>query len=829
MPPPVTSHEFLDLIQRSGVVDESKLKGYIKPLQESDSIPVDPAKFAGQLIRDGILTYFQAEQLLQGKYKRFSLGKYRVLEKLGTGGMASVFLCEHKLMRRRVAIKVLPIAKADDPSSLERFYREARAVAAVDHPNIVRAYDIDQDENLHFLVMEYVDGTNLQDLVKKFGQLDVLRSCHYIYSAAIGLQHAHEMGLVHRDIKPGNILLDRSGVIKILDMGLARFFYDEDDVLTKKYDENVLGTADYLAPEQAIDSHAVDIRADIYSLGATFYCLLTGSAPFPEGSVAQKLIWHQNRTPRPIKSLRPDAPDALVAIVDKMMSKDANARFQTPADVISILASWVTTPIAPPSEREMPQLSLAAGATNTRGPATVIGAGSTPSGRSAGVTESAPTVVAKNTAAPPPKKSLLNSPGGAGTHPAVSGQEVWETLESDTDTVARGDTDRSRQQKDLPQKPAPAVRLQLGKRTILASGLFALLCLATGIYFLFIWKPSKPTPPPQPVSKQITVSKIGGDNVVPTLREALSRANPGDTIVIEAPRLVETNLRLDPQRHKDLTIEGNTPDGRAPIIEAAGVFPFMLDATSVEGVRIRNIEFDGANKADVGLLVSGFCPGLTLDHATISNCKSAGIRIYNAAGDAGHAIVIDRVRVRLTPTGVGILLAASASLDNKRVLVRNCRIEGPGHAGIHVDGSGTDLEFTNNRLFNLQNGFSFPRLGESKTLKARLTNNTLYQTTVGLLFPFIPAEQRGTYSVTVDQNYFAKSSLIVSSEGGPIPGVTGLNNAHDPESGLGNFPFPLTKLDTPILPVPDPNKDTSFLRFPSGPPEVVVGKRVGAS
>src|SRR5206468_3138222 len=127
--------------------------------------------------------------------------------------------------------------------------------------------------------------------------------------SAVGLQHANDIGLIHRDIKPGNILVDRSGVVKILDLGLARFFHDEVDAITRQYDENVLGTADYLSPEQAIDSHTVDIRADIYSLGATFYYLLTGAPPFPEGSVAQKLIWHQNREPRPIKSLRPEVPD----------------------------------------------------------------------------------------------------------------------------------------------------------------------------------------------------------------------------------------------------------------------------------------------------------------------------------------------------------------------------------------------------------------------------------------------------------------------------------------------------------------------------------------
>src|SRR5262249_5685100 len=153
---------------------------------------------------------------------------------------------------------------AKDPAALNRFLREARAVAALDHPNIVHAYDIDQDNDLHFLVMEYVDGSNLQDLVKKVGPLEVTRACHYIRQAALALQHAHEKGLVHRDVKPGNILVDRAGTVKILDMGLARFFHDEDDNLTRKYNEDVLGTADYLSPEQALDSHDVDIRADIY-------------------------------------------------------------------------------------------------------------------------------------------------------------------------------------------------------------------------------------------------------------------------------------------------------------------------------------------------------------------------------------------------------------------------------------------------------------------------------------------------------------------------------------------------------------------------------------
>jgi len=291
MPPPATAEEFLDLVCKSGLVTEKRLNEEVAQLDSSGAWPVEPAQLADVLIRDGLLTHFQAEQLLQGKWRRFTIGKYRVLERLGSGSRGSVYLCEHTLRHLRVAIKVLPTAKAEDPSSLERFYREARAMACLDHPNIVRAYDIDQDEKLHFLVMEHVDGSSLQEIINKTGPMDVLRACHYLRQSALGLQHVHETGgLVHREMEPGNILLDRNGVVKVIDFGLARFCNDDDKVLTRKYDGPVLGNADYLAPEQAIDSHTVDGRADVYSLGAKFYFCLTGQTPFAEGTVAQKLI-----------------------------------------------------------------------------------------------------------------------------------------------------------------------------------------------------------------------------------------------------------------------------------------------------------------------------------------------------------------------------------------------------------------------------------------------------------------------------------------------------------------------------------------------------------
>src|SRR5262249_3190760 len=185
---------------------------------------------------------------------------------------------------------------------VERFYLEARAIAALDHPNIVRAHDVDNDGKLHFIVLEYVDGNNLHDIVRKHGPLSPLRAAHYIQQAAAGLQHAHEAGLVHRDIKPGNLLLDRSGTVKLLDMGLARFFHEELDARLKNQEVgNTLGTAEYVAPEQ-VDYSLVDIRADIYSLGASFYYCLTGVSPFPQAKTLQeKLTFQQVRRPKPVR------------------------------------------------------------------------------------------------------------------------------------------------------------------------------------------------------------------------------------------------------------------------------------------------------------------------------------------------------------------------------------------------------------------------------------------------------------------------------------------------------------------------------------------------
>ncbi|HEY2910321.1 MAG TPA: serine/threonine-protein kinase [Gemmataceae bacterium] len=358
---PSSVEELIQLIRKSGMIDETKLSSYLQRREFARGLPADAREFADDMVRDGILTYFQAEQFLLGKWRGFTIGKYKLLERVGVGGMGQVFLCEHMFMKRRVAIKVLPPAKAEQPAALGRFYREARAAGGLSHPNIVRTHDIDQDGNLHFIVMDYVDGANLLDVVKKFGPMNLERAVSYTRQAAFGLDYAFRSGIIHRDVKPGNVLIDRKGIARILDLGLARFYKDHSDQLTMKYDDKiVLGTADYVAPEQVANSHSVDIRADIYGLGATFYFLLAGHPPFPIGTVSQKLLWHRTKEPTPLQQIRPDLPDGIVQIVHRMMAKDAKARFQTPAQVMTELDAWLSQATPLPPDEEMPQLSLAA-------------------------------------------------------------------------------------------------------------------------------------------------------------------------------------------------------------------------------------------------------------------------------------------------------------------------------------------------------------------------------------------------------------------------------------------------------------------------------------
>ena len=268
---------------------------------------------------------------------------YELLESLGDGGMGMVYRARHTRLDRIVALKLIRPDRLASENARDRFDREMKAAGLLEHPNVVRALDAGEFAGQHFLAMDYVNGETLAEVVEREGPLPVSKCCHMVAQAASGLQHIHESGLVHRDIKPSNLMWCPSleettgpGQLKILDLGLALLSDDGADSDLTSHDQ-VMGTYDYIAPEQARRSHDVDIRADIYSLGCTFYFLLTGQPPFSNASIAEKLVAHQLESPTSITELRPDVPAEVAAVVDRMMAKSVDDRFCSPTEILAAL------------------------------------------------------------------------------------------------------------------------------------------------------------------------------------------------------------------------------------------------------------------------------------------------------------------------------------------------------------------------------------------------------------------------------------------------------------------------------------------------------------
>jgi serine/threonine-protein kinase len=334
------------------------------------------AAWVPQLIERGWLTAYQAEQVLSGFGDDLILGQYCILDRLGEGGMAQVYKAKHILMKRPVAMKIIAakpwsdpergyttsensgqfeeaitpggpgtVGDQSDPDAIDRFHHEVQIAARLDHPNIVRAYDAAEARGRFFLVMEFVDGVDLGARVVRDGPLPVAVACETIRQAAIGLQYAHEHGLIHRDIKPSNLLVTKTGVVKILDLGLARLTGAIHHQLASPPNASdasgLAGTPDYMAPETAQDHRCADIRSDLYSLGCTFYYLLTGQAPFPGGGWPEKLLRHQLDSAPSAVVLRPDVPEEIAALLQRLMDKDPARRPQTPAELATELEAWL--------------------------------------------------------------------------------------------------------------------------------------------------------------------------------------------------------------------------------------------------------------------------------------------------------------------------------------------------------------------------------------------------------------------------------------------------------------------------------------------------------
>ncbi|PQO46880.1 protein kinase domain-containing protein [Blastopirellula marina] len=297
--------------------------------------PKNAIQLSNQLLEESLLTRFQLRAISHGKTRGLKLGRYVILDKIGEGGMGQVYRAWHSRMDREVALKVLPRAAMSKDDGVARFNQEVQVASQLSHPNIVTAFDADEAEGLHFLVMEFVNGKDLSTIVRREGPLSVERTIDYITQAARGLEYAHGVGLVHRDIKPANLLLDEDGMVKILDMGIARM--DGSDHTNLTQNGAVMGTVDFMSPEQAIDAKSVDGRADIYSLGCTLYFLLTRRPPFGGDTIMARLLAHRDVLPPKLHGLRKDVPPALELIYQKCMAKRPEDRYADASKLIADL------------------------------------------------------------------------------------------------------------------------------------------------------------------------------------------------------------------------------------------------------------------------------------------------------------------------------------------------------------------------------------------------------------------------------------------------------------------------------------------------------------
>lgn len=368
--PVTTATDYCTLLVKSKLLPAEEVDGLYK--RWKDERPGSDTRvdsFRRFLIAKRALTEYQAALVQRGRADGFFIAGYKILEQLGKGQMGGVYKAVHNF-GQIVALKVLPASKAKNQHVLGRFQREARLLTQLDHANVVRAFQVGEGNGVHFIVMEYLEGETLDEVLDRRERLPAGEAARLLVQVLDGLQHLHERRTIHRDVKPANMMLcpptgDTTGdstwdaTLKILDIGLGRELFDDetpegaiDTQLTQE--GSVLGTPDYLAPEQAKDARTADIRADVYSAGCVLYHCLAGRPPFPETNIMTQMVKHATEAPEPLAAVAPDAPKGLQAVLDKMLAKAPEARFQTPAEAAAALKPFATGGAAAVASKVVP-------------------------------------------------------------------------------------------------------------------------------------------------------------------------------------------------------------------------------------------------------------------------------------------------------------------------------------------------------------------------------------------------------------------------------------------------------------------------------------------
>jgi len=780
-----TSDELLTHLRQSDLVPPERLAAWLetRPGTGEES----PAELAHRLVAAGLVTSYQVDLLLKGRSRDLTIaGKYKVLDLLGKGGMGAVYLCEHQALRTLVAVKVLPASPEESREDRERFYREARAFATLNHPNLVRGFDVDADAGQHFIVMEYVDGVDLQALVARCGPLPVGRAVNYTRQAANGLAHAHDRGWVHRDIKPANLAVDRTGLVRVLDMGLARGVFEGSDAITRDHNDGTIrGTADFLSPEQA-DGSPLDGRADFYSLGVTLYFLLSAQLPFGELSVGQKLVAHLLKTPPPLRGLRPDLPEKLVQVVDKMMAKRPGDRYRSGAEVADALAPWDTGP-CPPTDDEVSRRL--------------------PPGIAPALVATAHIISPLTPTASVPRRGA-NRLQNSNLVRIVVGFLAVATFAG---ALAGYVSCHAPQERG--GGPPPVV--------------------ATASPF---------------IGNYVAVTRAHGPNQVPFpgghAEYLQGRVYRTVAAALSDPRLREQDncrvLLLDEVHEEQAEIDATKlPHGIAiesvrpgkpthwhPPENSDPTRP-LLRVTGGARLAVRNLEFNGLRRIEVPVSWTGAGPGCQLYAVGVTGYTRSGIALRDPAGEAGDPVQLSRVRVHpeSTKTPLDACVQVSAAARPARHLrLTECRFEGPATEGVLSAGGITAFEMTRCRLFGLQNGVRFAGPG---ALDAALTGNTTASTRAAVLVDALPPNGDANRRLALRSNLFYDADVAVRF----APAVMGTAELF--RGSEGNWcehggcrtrtdGLPVSEMPGQVLLELDPTRD-DFLKYPATSPLAIAG------
>ena len=662
--------EFVDRLKQSGLITPGKLPD-IEAAADSSRDVTD--EFTAKM-RDGkLLTDYQIQILVSEDSQPLVIAeRYEIRDKLGAGGMGEVFLARDRKLDRDVALKVLSQRMVADDDAVARFEREAKAMARLEHPGIVRAYDSGSDGDRHFLVMEFVNGASVEAQLADAGQLDPPIAADYAYQTALGLQHAHRKGLIHRDLKPSNMLVGQDGRIKILDLGLARFLQDQIDDETITVAGTGLGTPDFMAPEQFGNARNADERSDVYALGCTLYRMLAGRVPFPGSSLSQKQQDHQKKPPDPIEESAPNVPAGLAQAVYKMMAKKPDDRFQSARECAEALTPYVAASSASlpklsgTVEWEGSQLTIVTGEYRRRRTMRwlAIGAAMAVIGVAAGFG--------------------LAQLGGNGDEDDPNQQSVAAKSAGTGDGPAKSQVKKTESKEPLGKKPA-----------------------------------AKADP------WVLTVAKDGSGQFR-SIGEALNLAQPGQTIrVLDVGPYVE-QIVFD-QRHRGVTLEATN---RAVIQVKQPVDVIHVD--NVEDVTIRGFRFyvtgfpvekRGANL----VIASRNTPGLLLDDI-VADTHRSGSYIFlslkcNADRSKSPVIVrncrINRPHIGINVNGTGVYSVSNVRLENNHIV-------SSANMGIAISGAVHQLSIFGNIVRNSRNA-AITFLQTNKTTRnVAIANNTFF-------------------------------------------------------------------------------------------------------